>query len=562
MALVGRGLRRRAARRSASPSRDRATARRPSPARLLAASAVLVAAVLTAWAVWQPEAADRADRRRAPPRRRRPARRRDRQDQRRGRREPAELRPAAHPGGDRDRGRPRGRRARARSRRRCSSSPASPQTWYRLAAFQLGTLDHPREAAATVQGAIFLDPQVGQPNRQLFLAGEGARARAGRPTASGVARASSVPERRRSELDLEAELVEHAPQRAPRVKRRRCGENGSPGRTSGAARRAWSAPARRPGRARAGSPTGTAGGRARARRSPRRAPGRSAPSANGSGASGSSSTSVALRQPRARPLERHARHVGRGQLGRVQLGGQAAVAAAEVERPLRPARARARTRRGARAAGPARRAPAPRARRRSGWPCPYPRRLHGMDAATRHGRRTPSDSPRIVTDGFASYREFAAAGLGAALLRAAAGADRRRRYREPDVWCHARRGRRASWPGSCSSAPPRSAPLSSPEPGMAFLWQLFVEPALVRVRAGARCSTTRRCARRATAAISSIRLFAAAGQARARRFYEREGWVAAGPPFMQESFGMDVVDYRRSLTTPPACGTRRGSSSA
>jgi hypothetical protein len=46
--------------------------------------------------------------------------------------------------------------------------PGETQTWYRLAAFQLGTLDHPREAAETVQGAIFLDPQS-QAARLLFL---------------------------------------------------------------------------------------------------------------------------------------------------------------------------------------------------------------------------------------------------------------------------------------------------------------------------------------------------------------------------------------------------------
>ena len=53
--------------------------------------------------------------------------------------------------------------------------PGDPQTWYRLAAFQLGTLDHPNEAAATVRGAIFLDP-LSQPNRLLYLQAK-ARAR-------------------------------------------------------------------------------------------------------------------------------------------------------------------------------------------------------------------------------------------------------------------------------------------------------------------------------------------------------------------------------------------------
>ncbi len=46
--------------------------------------------------------------------------------------------------------------------------PGDPQTWYRLAAFQLGTLDRPREAAETVRGALFLDP-LSTAYRGLFL---------------------------------------------------------------------------------------------------------------------------------------------------------------------------------------------------------------------------------------------------------------------------------------------------------------------------------------------------------------------------------------------------------
>jgi GNAT superfamily N-acetyltransferase len=91
----------------------------------------------------------------------------------------------------------------------------------------------------------------------------------------------------------------------------------------------------------------------------------------------------------------------------------------------------------------------------------------------------------------------------------------------------------------------------APIPGLAHVWALFIrEPwwgsglarelhALAMAEAQAR-------------GYRSMRLYTPARQARARRFYEREGWVAAGPPFMQESFGMDVVEYRRELTTPRA----------
>ncbi|HEV3379348.1 MAG TPA: hypothetical protein VG126_18890, partial [Thermoleophilaceae bacterium] len=46
--------------------------------------------------------------------------------------------------------------------------PGDPETWYRLAAFQLGTLDEPAKAAQTVRGALYLDPHS-QAARQLFL---------------------------------------------------------------------------------------------------------------------------------------------------------------------------------------------------------------------------------------------------------------------------------------------------------------------------------------------------------------------------------------------------------
>ena len=46
--------------------------------------------------------------------------------------------------------------------------PGDPQTWYRLAAFQLGTLDAPEQALETLSGALYLDPHS-KPAAQLFL---------------------------------------------------------------------------------------------------------------------------------------------------------------------------------------------------------------------------------------------------------------------------------------------------------------------------------------------------------------------------------------------------------
>ena len=54
--------------------------------------------------------------------------------------------------------------------------PGDPQTWYRLAAFQLGTLDAPEQALETLKGLLYIDPQS-RPGQALFL---NARARSAR----------------------------------------------------------------------------------------------------------------------------------------------------------------------------------------------------------------------------------------------------------------------------------------------------------------------------------------------------------------------------------------------
>jgi O-Antigen ligase len=141
--------------------------RNPSPPRLLAASAVLVAALLTAWAVWQPLAADRqtsdaielaesGDVDGAI------AKTREAADTNPLTAEPllVEAAIAAQAGRDSD--------AESALEDAVLKFPGDPETWYRLAAFQLGTLDEPDAAAETVRGALYLDPHS-LSARQLFL---------------------------------------------------------------------------------------------------------------------------------------------------------------------------------------------------------------------------------------------------------------------------------------------------------------------------------------------------------------------------------------------------------
>jgi GNAT superfamily N-acetyltransferase len=84
------------------------------------------------------------------------------------------------------------------------------------------------------------------------------------------------------------------------------------------------------------------------------------------------------------------------------------------------------------------------------------------------------------------------------------------------------------------------------EPRVAHIWMLFV-----RVRwwgAGVATTLLARAVDTATAeGYASMRLHTPAEHARARAFYEREGWTAASPPFYEPMLGLTLVTYRREL---------------
>ena len=145
--------------------------RAASPQRLLAASGVLLAAILVAWAIWQPEAADRETRDAirladAGELDAAIAKTEDAADTNPLSSDPLLTQAAI----ETEAGRVDA--AREALEQAVLKFPGEAQTWYRLAAFQLGTLDHPLEAADTVQGAIFLDP-YSQTYRVLYLEARG-----------------------------------------------------------------------------------------------------------------------------------------------------------------------------------------------------------------------------------------------------------------------------------------------------------------------------------------------------------------------------------------------------
>jgi GNAT superfamily N-acetyltransferase len=161
---------------------------------------------------------------------------------------------------------------------------------------------------------------------------------------------------------------------------------------------------------------------------------------------------------------------------------------------------------------------------------------------------TPADAERVaanVSEGFASYRSFAPPEWTPPSLAAELTLLAQALARE-DVWCLLAEAN-GELAGHVAIRPAATAPIDSTEAGLAHFWQLFVRPswhgsglALTLHDAAVREAGER--------GFTALRLYAVAGQARARRFYEREGWVAAGPPFDLPGFGLPVVEYRRPIS--------------
>jgi len=121
----------------------------------------------------------------------------------------------------------------------------------------------------------------------------------------------------------------------------------------------------------------------------------------------------------------------------------------------------------------------------------------------------------------------------------------RERLADPQTWCLVAEvggavvGHIGIFPGEMSRAP-------TGDPGVAHLWQLFVRPAHQGVGV-ATALLHRGLAETAARGFERIRLFTPALQARARHFYEREGFTAPARPFDDQALGLAVVEYWRDL---------------
>jgi GNAT superfamily N-acetyltransferase len=105
-----------------------------------------------------------------------------------------------------------------------------------------------------------------------------------------------------------------------------------------------------------------------------------------------------------------------------------------------------------------------------------------------------------------------------------------------------------------SFTPARGDPFSDPEgwrdapwtPGKAHLWQLFVLPAYWGAGIAAPLHDAAIEAMR-DQGYERARLFTPASHLRARRFYERRGWVA-GPKLDDTDLGLELLEYRVELS--------------
>ena len=141
--------------------------RRPDRFRVAAAVVAVGTALLLAWTIWQPEASDRAtnaalalaDERKFD---KALAKTEDAEDLNPLTPDPLLVRASVNTAANREDD------AQTNLELAVIRFPGDPQTWYRLAAFQLGTLDAPEQALETISGALYLNPHS-NPARQLFL---------------------------------------------------------------------------------------------------------------------------------------------------------------------------------------------------------------------------------------------------------------------------------------------------------------------------------------------------------------------------------------------------------
>jgi ribosomal protein S18 acetylase RimI-like enzyme len=162
-------------------------------------------------------------------------------------------------------------------------------------------------------------------------------------------------------------------------------------------------------------------------------------------------------------------------------------------------------------------------------------------------RASASDAAEIaatVASCFETYRTFAPAGWEPP-EEVSSTEPTRKRLGDDDVWALLARSAGDEPAGHISFSSSTTARWPERREELAHLWQLFVRERFWGSEV-ARTLHARAMAEAASQGYASMRLYTPAEQARARRFYEREGWVVRGEPIPSD-LGFPVVEYRRAL---------------
>jgi GNAT superfamily N-acetyltransferase len=151
---------------------------------------------------------------------------------------------------------------------------------------------------------------------------------------------------------------------------------------------------------------------------------------------------------------------------------------------------------------------------------------------------------RAVAEGLEGYRAFAPDGWAPQPAQEEAG-HLRALLADERVWCRLAEDERGL-AGQVTVLPASSAARPLDDPAVGHLRNLFVR----RDRWGSGLAKALHAAALEAARerrYREMRLFSAAAQARARRFYEREGWALVGEPAHVPRVGLVMVEYRRTL---------------
>lgn len=151
----------------------------------------------------------------------------------------------------------------------------------------------------------------------------------------------------------------------------------------------------------------------------------------------------------------------------------------------------------------------------------------------------------LLAEAFADYREWAPSDWAPPVPSAADVTRLAAALARSDVWCLVALNDQEVI-GHVALSPFTVEDPEPPPSGTINLWQLFVRPAWQGhgIATELMEAAVREARRRG---FNRMRLWTPQGAARARRFYEREGWTLTGGVHNDSPFGMPVVEYARRL---------------